>query len=125
MDVHWLVGGAPPPFGRPRGYENNVCRWPVVEAPSRLLLFGDGNSDIYGVWPQVGRSGSRRVPGRADLALPHRQVVDSRVRIPGDERRNEKRGSAERSRVHQPPTLLSRQDPNPVRSLACRPPHSQ
>jgi prepilin-type N-terminal cleavage/methylation domain-containing protein/prepilin-type processing-associated H-X9-DG protein len=52
VNVHWTMGGAPPPFGRPRGYENNVCRWPVVEAPSRLLLFGDGHSDIYGVWPQ-------------------------------------------------------------------------
>jgi hypothetical protein len=23
VDVHWLVGGAPPPFGRPAGYEND------------------------------------------------------------------------------------------------------
>jgi prepilin-type N-terminal cleavage/methylation domain-containing protein/prepilin-type processing-associated H-X9-DG protein len=52
VNVHWLAGGAPPPFGRPRGYENNLCRWAAVEAPSRLLLFGDGHSDIYGVWPQ-------------------------------------------------------------------------
>jgi prepilin-type N-terminal cleavage/methylation domain-containing protein/prepilin-type processing-associated H-X9-DG protein len=51
VDVHWTAGGAPPPFGRPAGYENNVCRWNVVEAPSKLILFGDGNSDIYGVWP--------------------------------------------------------------------------
>jgi len=51
VDVHWTGGGAPPPFGRPAGYENNVCRWNAVEAPSKLILFGDGNSDIYGVWP--------------------------------------------------------------------------
>jgi prepilin-type N-terminal cleavage/methylation domain-containing protein len=51
VDVHWILGGAPPPFGRPKGYENNVCRWSSVQAPSKLLLFGDGNSDIYGVWP--------------------------------------------------------------------------
>jgi prepilin-type N-terminal cleavage/methylation domain-containing protein/prepilin-type processing-associated H-X9-DG protein len=51
VDVHWTTGGAPPPFGRPAGYENNVCRWNAVEAPSKLILFGDGNSDIYGVWP--------------------------------------------------------------------------
>jgi len=51
VDVHWTLGGAPPPFGRPSGYENNVCRWNAVEAPSKLILFGDGNSDIYGVWP--------------------------------------------------------------------------
>jgi prepilin-type N-terminal cleavage/methylation domain-containing protein/prepilin-type processing-associated H-X9-DG protein len=51
VDVHWTVGGAPPPFGRPAGYENNVCRWPSVEAPSQLILFGDGNSDIFKVWP--------------------------------------------------------------------------
>ncbi len=51
VNVHWLVGGAPPPFGRPKAYENNVCRWSRIEAPVKLLLFGDGNSDIYGVWP--------------------------------------------------------------------------
>jgi prepilin-type processing-associated H-X9-DG protein len=52
VDVHWLRGGAPPPFGRPAGYEDNVCRASSIEAPSRLLLFGDGNSDVFGVWPQ-------------------------------------------------------------------------
>lgn len=51
VNVHWNPGGAPPPFGRPQGYENNLCRWNTVEAPSKLILFGDGNSDIYGVWP--------------------------------------------------------------------------
>ncbi len=51
VDVHWTFGGAPPPFGRPAGYENNVCRWPNVESPSQLILFGDGNSDIFKVWP--------------------------------------------------------------------------
>jgi prepilin-type N-terminal cleavage/methylation domain-containing protein/prepilin-type processing-associated H-X9-DG protein len=52
VNVHWLVGGAQPPFGRPRGYEDNLCRWPMIEAPARLLLFGDGHSDVFGVWPQ-------------------------------------------------------------------------
>jgi prepilin-type N-terminal cleavage/methylation domain-containing protein/prepilin-type processing-associated H-X9-DG protein len=51
VNVHWELGGAPPPFGRPQGYENNMCRWPKVESPSKLILFGDGNSDIKGVWP--------------------------------------------------------------------------
>ena len=52
VDVHWVSGGAPPPFGRPKGYENNVCKSTVIESPSRLLILGDGHSDIYGVWPQ-------------------------------------------------------------------------
>lgn len=51
VNVHWTSGGAPPPFGRPAGYENNLCRGSSIESPVRLLLFGDGNSDIYGVWP--------------------------------------------------------------------------
>jgi prepilin-type N-terminal cleavage/methylation domain-containing protein/prepilin-type processing-associated H-X9-DG protein len=51
VDVHWEAGGAPPPFGRPKGYEDNMCRWPQVESPSKVILFGDGNSDIKGVWP--------------------------------------------------------------------------
>lgn len=52
VNVHWMFGGAPPPFGRPAGYENNLCRSTAIEAPSLLLFFGDGHSDIYGVWPQ-------------------------------------------------------------------------
>jgi prepilin-type processing-associated H-X9-DG protein/prepilin-type N-terminal cleavage/methylation domain-containing protein len=51
VNVHWTTGGAPPPFGRPAGYENNLCRWPRVEKPSQLILFGDGHSDIFKVWP--------------------------------------------------------------------------
>jgi prepilin-type N-terminal cleavage/methylation domain-containing protein/prepilin-type processing-associated H-X9-DG protein len=51
VNVHWSAGGAQPPFGRPVGYENNLCQWNKVEVPSKLILFGDGNSDIYGVWP--------------------------------------------------------------------------
>jgi prepilin-type processing-associated H-X9-DG protein len=51
VNVHWLPGGAAPPFGRPAGYENNLCKSTAIESPSRLLLFGDGHSDIYGVWP--------------------------------------------------------------------------
>ena len=50
VNVHWLRGGAQPPFGRPAGYEENLCRWPMVESPSQLLLFGDGHSD-WGGWP--------------------------------------------------------------------------
>ena len=52
VNVHWTFGGATPPFGRPSPYENNMCRWPAIEHPSQLLLFGDGNSDINGVWPR-------------------------------------------------------------------------
>ena len=52
VNVHWTFGGAQPPFGRPQGYENNVCRSAMIEAPSLLLLFGDGHGDVFGVWPQ-------------------------------------------------------------------------
>lgn len=52
VNVHWEAGGAPPPFGRPQGYENNVCRWSRVESASRMILFGDGHSDVNGVWPR-------------------------------------------------------------------------
>ena len=52
VDVHWVAGGAPPPFGRPAGYENNLCRWPAVERPSQLILFGDGNSDVNAAYPR-------------------------------------------------------------------------
>ena len=52
VNVHWQAGGAQPPFGRPSGYENNLCRWAMIEAPSQLILFGDGHSDVYGSYPQ-------------------------------------------------------------------------
>ncbi len=52
VNVHWTLGGAQPPFGRPANFENNLCRTPMIEAPSQLLLFGDGHSDVFGVWPQ-------------------------------------------------------------------------
>jgi prepilin-type processing-associated H-X9-DG protein len=52
VNVHWTFGGAQPPFGRPAGYENNLCRSSMIEAASQLLFFGDGHSDVYGVWPQ-------------------------------------------------------------------------
>lgn len=52
VDVHWLPGGAPPPFGRPKGYEDNVCRASSIQNASQLIIFGDGNSDIKGVWPR-------------------------------------------------------------------------
>ncbi|MGE3312625.1 MAG: type II secretion system protein, partial [Limisphaerales bacterium] len=42
VNVHWMFGGAQPPFGRPVGYENNLCRESVIDAPSLLLLVGDG-----------------------------------------------------------------------------------
>jgi prepilin-type N-terminal cleavage/methylation domain-containing protein/prepilin-type processing-associated H-X9-DG protein len=48
VNVHW-EGGAPPPFGRP--YERNVCRWATIQRPSRVILFGDGHSDIRNEWP--------------------------------------------------------------------------
>ena len=51
VDVHWSRGGAPPPFGRPAGYENNVCRYARIEKPSRVIIFGDGHSDIRNEWP--------------------------------------------------------------------------
>jgi len=50
VNVHWIAGGAQPPFGRPEPYENNVCKWGMVESPTDLILFGDGNSD-HGGWP--------------------------------------------------------------------------
>jgi type II secretory pathway pseudopilin PulG len=52
VNVHWQAGGAPPPFGRPAGYENNLCRTSSIESPSQLILLGDGHSDVFGVWPQ-------------------------------------------------------------------------
>ncbi|HNQ87742.1 MAG TPA: type II secretion system protein [Verrucomicrobiota bacterium] len=51
VNVHWESGGAPPPFGRPQGYENNLCRANAIEGPSSLIILGDGHSDVYGVWP--------------------------------------------------------------------------
>ncbi len=52
VNVHWTSPRSSPPFGRPRGYEDNLCRWPSIEAPAQLIFFGDGHSDAYGVWPQ-------------------------------------------------------------------------
>jgi prepilin-type N-terminal cleavage/methylation domain-containing protein/prepilin-type processing-associated H-X9-DG protein len=52
VNAHWQKGGAPPPFGRPAGYEDDLCRVSSVETPTQLILFGDGHSDINGVWPQ-------------------------------------------------------------------------
>ena len=51
VDVHWEDGGAPPPFGRPPPDENNMCRWSHVQNASQIILFGDGNSDFDGLWP--------------------------------------------------------------------------
>jgi prepilin-type processing-associated H-X9-DG protein/prepilin-type N-terminal cleavage/methylation domain-containing protein len=52
VNVHWMTGGAQPPFGRPAGYENNLCRAAMLEIPSQVILFGDGHSDFWGGWPQ-------------------------------------------------------------------------
>jgi prepilin-type N-terminal cleavage/methylation domain-containing protein/prepilin-type processing-associated H-X9-DG protein len=52
VNVHWTLGGAPPPFGRPAGYENNLCRWSAIQSPSQLILFGDGHSDVNGTYPR-------------------------------------------------------------------------
>jgi prepilin-type N-terminal cleavage/methylation domain-containing protein len=80
VNVHWVAGGAPPPFGRPAGYENNLCRATTVQVPVNLLLFGDGHSDIYGVWPndrwwiwkEVGNANS---PGMNRLAQGDKGAV--------------------------------------------------
>ncbi len=70
VDVHWESGGAQPPFGRP--YENNVCRWSRVERPSRVLLFGDGHSDVRLEWPNdrwwIWKYDSPNTPGFNRLA---------------------------------------------------------
>lgn len=52
VNVHWQFGGSPPPFGRPAGYENNLCRQSRIERPSNLILLGDGHSDVFSSWPQ-------------------------------------------------------------------------
>jgi prepilin-type processing-associated H-X9-DG protein/prepilin-type N-terminal cleavage/methylation domain-containing protein len=51
VNVHWTTGGAQPPFGRPAGYENNLCRSAMLEIPTQVILFGDGHSDYDGGWP--------------------------------------------------------------------------
>lgn len=57
-----------PPFGRPSGYENNLCRASSVERPTQLSFFGDGHSDVFGVWPQ-----DRRYP----LTSPEKERIVS------------------------------------------------
>ncbi|MFM1941836.1 MAG: hypothetical protein RI897_818 [Verrucomicrobiota bacterium] len=51
VNVHWTAGGATPPFGRPEPYENNMCRYAMIESPTQTLLFGDGHSDVFQAWP--------------------------------------------------------------------------
>jgi prepilin-type N-terminal cleavage/methylation domain-containing protein/prepilin-type processing-associated H-X9-DG protein len=51
VNAHWADAQSAPPFGRPAGYENNLCRWGRVQAPTLLILIGDGHSDIYKVYP--------------------------------------------------------------------------
>jgi prepilin-type N-terminal cleavage/methylation domain-containing protein/prepilin-type processing-associated H-X9-DG protein len=51
VDVHWISGGAPPPFGRPAPDEGNLCRSSSIQKPTQVILFGDGHSDIDQLWP--------------------------------------------------------------------------
>ena len=51
VNVHWESGGAQPPLGRPAPDENNLCRWTQLQKPVQVILFGDGNSDFDGLWP--------------------------------------------------------------------------
>jgi prepilin-type processing-associated H-X9-DG protein len=50
VDAHWELGGAQPPFGRPQD-EHNLCQWSKLQIPVQVILFGDGNSDFDGLWP--------------------------------------------------------------------------
>ena len=50
VNVHWLPGGAQPPFGRPKPYEDNLCKEGMIQSASQLIFFGDGHSD-WGGWP--------------------------------------------------------------------------
>ncbi len=80
VNVHWLAGGAQPPFGRGAGYENNLCRTASIESPSNLLYFGDGHSDVFGVWPQDRwwiwkESGNANTPGFNRLAQGDKGAV--------------------------------------------------
>ena len=65
VNVHWISGGAQPPFGRPVGYENNLCNWGMVASASELILLGDGHSNIGGwpndewwIWKELGNANS-------------------------------------------------------------------
>ena len=51
VNVHWVTGGAQPPFGRPAPDEANQCRVNQLQRPSLVILFGDGNSDFDQLWP--------------------------------------------------------------------------
>ena len=51
VNVHWLQGGAQPPFGRPLPDEGDVCQWKQLERPVQVIFFGDGNSDFDALWP--------------------------------------------------------------------------
>ncbi len=51
VNVHWESGGAQPPLGRPAPDENNQCRTMQLQKPVQVILFGDGNSDFDGLWP--------------------------------------------------------------------------
>ena len=105
VNVHWLQGGAQPPFGRTQTYEDNLCKWSYVESASELILFGDGHSDWGGwpndrwwIWKELGNANSpgfNRVVQKDPGALRHNRrsnyaFADGRVvsldpaRIPCD-----------------------------------------
>jgi len=52
VNVHWEDTSSSPPFGRPAGYENNLCRRTKIEKPSQLIIFGDGHSDVNNAYPR-------------------------------------------------------------------------
>jgi len=82
VNVHWADARSTPPFGRPAGYENNLCRWSRVEKPTSMILLGDGHSDInkiypndrWWIWKELGSStsaGFNRAAQRDPGALRH------------------------------------------------------
>ncbi|HIL71199.1 MAG TPA: hypothetical protein EYG38_15295 [Verrucomicrobia bacterium] len=48
VNVHWERGGAQPPFGWRSVAKSG--RRSLVENPLETILFGDGNSDGFGLW---------------------------------------------------------------------------
>jgi len=84
VNVHWADSRSTPPFGRPAGYENNLCRWSRVDKPALLILIGDGHSDInkiypndrWWIWKELGSStvaGFNRAAQRDPGAFRHNQ----------------------------------------------------
>ena len=115
VNVHWGRGGAQPPFGRPAGYENNLCKWGMVAAPSQLILLGDGHSNIGGL-------AQRRM---VDLeGTGQRQLRRLQPLHPGRPRRYAARRQLE-LRLRGRPRRVARSQSHPVRRvglLVVRPP---